>query len=278
MATLKNTLIDDTGYLQLPSGTTAQRPVSPSAGYMRFNTTESVVEVYSNGQWKSFAYADGIPVTDGLIMYLDAGDTNSYPGTGGTWTDLSGNGNNATIYGTNTWTSTDGGKFDFRGDSQTTKYISLPASVLQSYGNTFTKIFWMQPVSDGGRYFNSVAGTVYGDNAAIMSVTNNTIGSYLGGSTISFTNDAFLQVTLTRPNSNSGALRKNKDSSVSATLNSLTAASTGGWILNQEQDSVGGGFSASQNVFAAFSVILFYNRVLSTAEIDSIYDYFSSRY
>ena len=54
MATLKNTLIDDTGYLQLPSGTTAQRPVSPSAGYMRWNTTESYVEVYNGSGWTSW--------------------------------------------------------------------------------------------------------------------------------------------------------------------------------------------------------------------------------
>ena len=39
MATLKNTIIDDTGYIQLPVGTTAQRPVSPVAGMVRFNTT-----------------------------------------------------------------------------------------------------------------------------------------------------------------------------------------------------------------------------------------------
>lgn len=30
--------IDSTGYLQLPVGTTAQRPVTPAAGMMRFNT------------------------------------------------------------------------------------------------------------------------------------------------------------------------------------------------------------------------------------------------
>lgn len=32
-------------------------------------------------------------VTDGLILYLDAANRNSYRGTGTTWTDLSGNGN-----------------------------------------------------------------------------------------------------------------------------------------------------------------------------------------
>lgn len=33
-------------------------------------------------------------VTDQLLLYLDAANASSYPGTGTTWTDLSGNGNN----------------------------------------------------------------------------------------------------------------------------------------------------------------------------------------
>jgi hypothetical protein len=36
-------------------------------------------------------------VTDGLVLSLDAGNTKSYPGSGTTWYDLSGNGNHGTI-------------------------------------------------------------------------------------------------------------------------------------------------------------------------------------
>jgi len=36
-------------------------------------------------------------VTDGLVLALDAGNTKSYPGSGTTWTDLSGNGNTGTL-------------------------------------------------------------------------------------------------------------------------------------------------------------------------------------
>ena len=36
-------------------------------------------------------------VRDGLVLNLDAADKNSYPGTGTTWFDLSGNGNHGTI-------------------------------------------------------------------------------------------------------------------------------------------------------------------------------------
>jgi hypothetical protein len=36
-------------------------------------------------------------VTDGLVLALDAANPKSYPGSGTTWTDLSGNGNNGTL-------------------------------------------------------------------------------------------------------------------------------------------------------------------------------------
>lgn len=39
-------------------------------------------------------------VTSGLVLNLDASNASSYPGTGTTWTDLSGNGNNMTMSGT----------------------------------------------------------------------------------------------------------------------------------------------------------------------------------
>lgn len=51
MASLKNTTINDTGFLQLPSGTDAQRP-SPVNGMMRYNTTSGQVEIY-NGSWRA---------------------------------------------------------------------------------------------------------------------------------------------------------------------------------------------------------------------------------
>ena len=36
-------------------------------------------------------------VTNGLVLYVDAANKKSYPGSGTTWTDLSGNGNNITL-------------------------------------------------------------------------------------------------------------------------------------------------------------------------------------
>ena len=40
-----------TGGFYLPVGTTAQRPVSPSAGMIRYNTTTNLVEIYNGSSW-----------------------------------------------------------------------------------------------------------------------------------------------------------------------------------------------------------------------------------
>ena len=43
--------ITSTGYISLPSGTTAQRPGSPSAGYTRYNSTLGSIEFYNGSTW-----------------------------------------------------------------------------------------------------------------------------------------------------------------------------------------------------------------------------------
>ena len=53
MASLKNTTINDTGYLRLPVGTTVQRPTA-SAGMMRFNSSTGKVEYYTGSAWVNF--------------------------------------------------------------------------------------------------------------------------------------------------------------------------------------------------------------------------------
>jgi len=54
VATLKNTTINDTGFVTLPVGNTVQRPGSPTVGMMRYNSTTGFAEVYSSGGWAVF--------------------------------------------------------------------------------------------------------------------------------------------------------------------------------------------------------------------------------
>jgi len=54
-------------------------------------------------------------VTNGLVLALDAGNTKSYPGSGTTWTDLSGNSNTGTLTNGPTYNSSNGGSIVFDG-------------------------------------------------------------------------------------------------------------------------------------------------------------------
>ena len=59
--------------------------------------------------------ATGIPISSNMLLYLDAGNRASYPGTGTTWTDLSPNANNATSLTGFTYSSLNGGYLSFNG-------------------------------------------------------------------------------------------------------------------------------------------------------------------
>ncbi len=54
-------------------------------------------------------------VTDGLVFYVDAGNADSYPGSGTTWYDLSGRGNDGTFSATPTTSTSGGGSITFDG-------------------------------------------------------------------------------------------------------------------------------------------------------------------
>jgi hypothetical protein len=69
MATLKNTTINDTGYLKYPSGTTAERPASPAYGMIRYNTTIDVLEQYTTIGWVGI---EPSPVVTSVSGYINA--------------------------------------------------------------------------------------------------------------------------------------------------------------------------------------------------------------
>jgi hypothetical protein len=63
-------------------------------------------------------------VQNGLVLNLDAAVTDSYPGYGTTWRDLSGNGNNGTLTNGPTFNSEKGGSLIFDGTNQYTTISS----------------------------------------------------------------------------------------------------------------------------------------------------------
>ena len=67
-------------------------------------------------------FANNAPiVTDGLVFYVDAGNSNSYPGSGTTWTDLVG-GFNGTLSNGPTYSSGNGGRILFDGSDDVSNH------------------------------------------------------------------------------------------------------------------------------------------------------------
>ena len=81
-------------------------------------------------------------VTTSLRLHLDAGNSSSYPGTGTTWTDLTGNGYNATLSGGVTYSSSNGGILIYDGvDDVATS--SLSKTALANVSGKWTIQFWV---------------------------------------------------------------------------------------------------------------------------------------
>ena len=87
-------------------------------------------------------------VTDGLVLCLDAADLKSYPGSGTTWTDRSGNGYNATLNNGPTFNSANGGSIDFDGSND---YATITDVIIAS-PTALTIGGWFNRNGNGANY------------------------------------------------------------------------------------------------------------------------------
>jgi hypothetical protein len=104
-------------------------------------------------------------VTSGLVLELDAGNIKSYPTTGTTWFDKSGNANNGTLINGPTFNTGSLGSIVFDGVDD---YIVTPAVNLNSFGFTMNMWFKYQPLS-AIRFLLDFKGTT----------PNNVVGIYI---------------------------------------------------------------------------------------------------
>ena len=116
-------------------------------------------------------------VTDGLVFYVDAGNEDSYPGSGTTWSDLIG-GNDGTLYNTPTFGTANGGYIEFDG---TNEYYEIGQSIISGL-SAFTLEVWVKLDQT-----NSPMNVMYhewhiGDNAVLFRVQSNTMQFYVRNS------------------------------------------------------------------------------------------------
>lgn len=89
-------------------------------------------------------------VTSGLVLALDAANKRSYPGTGTTWTDLSGNSNNGTLTNGPTFSNISGGTIVFDG---TNDYVTTNCA---GRGQVTLVCFFNPRVSVNGSFYEGL--------------------------------------------------------------------------------------------------------------------------
>jgi hypothetical protein len=124
-------------------------------------------------------------VENGLILCLDAANSKSYPGSGTTWTDLSGNGNNGTLVNGPTYSANNNGYLSVDGGSQYIIIVNTnyPSSVSDAFSvESFLNIPSDATWSDGTNYGNILTrGTYAGSHGLARLVSDNDIAFWVRG-------------------------------------------------------------------------------------------------
>lgn len=216
----------------------------------------------------AFNYSPKI-VTDGLVLYLDAANTRSYPGTGTTWSDLSRGGNTGTLTNGPTFNSGNGGSIVFDG---TNDYVNL-GSVSQITPGTgdFTIDFWINPINWSSTYVPLLTTTI-------------TNGIWIGKNATNFVLRAYnvaddLQYT-TFPTTNMWTNIIVRRSGTTANIYYNTSSVVSGTVTrNYVQGTTEIARDGTTNVFnGRISSVKYYNRALSSTEIRQNYNATKTRF
>ena len=221
----------------------------------------------------SYSFA-GI-VTDGLVLHLDAGNSTSYPGSGTTWTDLSGNGNTGTLTNGPTYSSADGGSIVFDGSND---FVDCGGNASLNFTNNFALSAWFyrattQPSPDAGiagkfldpgqsgymLWYNSSTVDFYFANA-VRANSSTTISANIWYNVVGTYNGATASIYI------NGTLD-------TATNVATNANATGVNFMVGKYNDAGG-----RNFAGGISNVLAYNRALTATEIQQNYLATKSRY
>jgi hypothetical protein len=209
-----------------------------------------------------------------LILELDAADRNSYPGSGTTWNDLSGNGNNFTLNNSPTFSTANNGRFAFNGTNQDATLSSL------NLQQNFTLDGWFNSnVLNGFGMFGQgpIGFPNQGLHVWYVSDTSVRFGMYSNDTdfTVSTSIGNWYNMVFTYNNSNPFTKQMYLNGvALSGTPQQSQAAYAGSGTFRLGS-TYGTGLNYGNGSFAGIKV---YNRILSATEIKQNYDATKSRF
>ena len=207
-------------------------------------------------------YSHGV-VQNGLVLNLDASKFYSYPKSGTTWTDLSGNGNDGTLVGGVGYSSANGGSLTFDG---TDDYVTTTFAI--TAGQAVTYAGWVYDTQTvDGTYKNfvdsvSVRPMIWWNTSGRIEFDSNDF------TTSSIYRAQWVYVTLSKPSGSSSPSYYVNGVLVGTGSVYSTPAVTPTW-LNRGASNIWKGNC---------SIIQAYNRALTAAEIQQNFNATKSRF
>ena len=220
-------------------------------------------------------------ITDGLILCLDAANSKSYPGSGTTWTDLSGNGNTGTLVNGVGYSASNGGALSFDGsndyvDCGDREIFKIPSQLtLEAFFNISTYVNWSGIIgksnSGKGVYMMHLSASAPRIRFSYNSVSPWTVNIVDGN--YALTTNQWLHSVIVYDGSNvnfyiNGSLDKTQN------IGSITFDTGAGYSVTLGQDPPG----SNEFFNGRISNAKIYNRALSAAEISQNYNALKSRY
>ena len=216
-------------------------------------------------------------IQDGLVLALDAADRNSYPGSGTTWSDVSGLNNTASIQNTPGFDSLNGGSLNLDGIDDRI-LITCTANTIRSYDTTCQFTVKLPLYSGGQRcilsYRGGGGGNLYiGKNSGGIFTFYDSLNtaSYIVGSIP----DNTIAVCAVVVNATAGSISVYVNGALAGTATGRTGFSTVyNNILYLGFDNGG----TAEWMLGNFYNFMHYNRVLSSSEILQNYNAIKSRF
>ena len=225
-------------------------------------------------------------VSNGLVLCLDAANKRSYPGTGTTWTDLSGNSNNGTLTNGPTVSNVNGGSIVFDGTNDYVDTVNT-GTTFQFANVTFTVSLWIKTIATSGVIISkgataSTAGWMFQfDSAGTVSGTtkgSDGTNTYNRSSTATVNNNTWRNIVAVYT-TNTTTLGSNTTSIYIDGVLSNGTGTLGGLVYATTTDTIQIGRRPTGAYWSgSVSNIQIYNRELTASEILQNYNAVKSRF
>ena len=202
-------------------------------------------------------------VTSNLVLYLDAANNSSYPGSGITWTDLSDSNNNATLNNGPTFDSANGGSIVTDGSND---FIQTSAQMFNPNNDFSVSFFFFFSGGSVSLISNTSSGSFQIQLPGNLSVVDSYVVSLFTFSNV-IVDNTWYNLCLTR-SGNLYTLYRND--SVFGSFSSSNTYTRGPNVLGKNKNTERWG--------GHYGVVLCYNTALTVSQITQNYNTFRGRY